>query len=47
MDRDNLGRFNAANNNQIVQTLDSAIGANFGTPPGVLESTALFHRPER
>ncbi len=32
LDRDNMGHFNAANNNQIVQAFSGAIGANFGTP---------------
>ncbi len=30
--RDNLGQYNSANNNQIKQTLVSAIGGSFGTP---------------
>ncbi len=32
LDRDNMGHFNAANNNQIVQAFNGAVGANFGTP---------------
>jgi len=32
LDRDNLGRFNSANNNQIVQAMPNAMGGNFGTP---------------
>jgi hypothetical protein len=32
LDRDNLGHFNSANNSQIVQEMDGAIGSNDGTP---------------
>jgi hypothetical protein len=32
LDRDNLGHFNAANNNQIVQSITNGIGGCFATP---------------
>ncbi|MEI9962098.1 MAG: hypothetical protein WDM76_13495 [Limisphaerales bacterium] len=32
LDRDSMGRFNAANDNQIVQVMGGAVGGNFGTP---------------
>ena len=32
VDRDNMGHYNAANNNQIVQVLPGAIGASFSSP---------------
>jgi uncharacterized repeat protein (TIGR03806 family) len=41
LDRDNLGKFNAAGDSQIVQYFPNAIGQNFGTP--VFWNNSLYY----